>query len=150
LEAQRAKVLRMKAVRDDGLVLQRDLENAQRSYDAVQARLAQSSLESQTTQSNVNVLAQAVAPVEHSSPRLLLNTALAIVLGALLAIGTALLLEMMDRRVRGADDILATLDLPVIGILPKPGAKGWRGSKGLPSAMQQRLMAPMPPATKGA
>jgi polysaccharide biosynthesis transport protein len=140
----------MKAVRDEGLVLQRDLENAQRSYDAVQARLAQTSLESQTTQSNVNVLAQASAPVEPSSPKVVLNTLLALFLGGLLAVGTALLLEMMDRRVRSADDILAALDLPVIGILPKPGAKGWRGGKALPSAMQQRLMGPGPAATKGA
>lgn len=150
LDAQRNKVLRMKAVRDEGLVLQRDLENAQRSYDAVQARLAQTSLESQTTQSNVNVLAQASAPVEPSSPKVVLNTLLALFLGGLLAVGTALLLEMMDRRVRSADDILAALDLPVIGILPKPGAKGWRGGKALPSAMQQRLMGPGPAATKGA
>ena len=56
LEAQRAKVLRMKAVRDEGLVLVRDVENAQRAYDAVLARFTQTSLESQTTQSNVNVL----------------------------------------------------------------------------------------------
>jgi chain length determinant protein EpsF len=150
LDAQRAKVLRMKAVRDDGLVLQRDLENAQRSYDAVQARLAQTNLESQTTQSNVNVLAQAAPPLEHSSPKLLLNLALAVFLGGLLAVGTALLLEMMDRRVRSPDDILTALDLPVIGLMPKPGATGWRGGKALPSAMQQRLMAPLPPATKGA
>ena len=150
LEAQRAKVLRMKAVRDDGLVLQRDLENAQRSYDAVQARLAQTTLESQTTQSNVNVLSQAAPPVEHASPKLLLNLALAVFLGGLLAVGTALLLEMMDRRVRGPDDILTVLDLPVIGLLPRPGATGWRGGRALPSAMQQRLMAPLPGATKEA
>jgi succinoglycan biosynthesis transport protein ExoP len=35
LEAQRAKVLRMKATRDEGLVLQREVENAQRAYDAM-------------------------------------------------------------------------------------------------------------------
>lgn len=142
LEAQRNKVLRMKAVRDDGLVLQRDLENAQRTYDTVQARLAQTNLESQTTQSNVNVLTQAAAPLEPSSPNLLLNTALAVFLGGLLALGTALLLELMDRRVRGLDDILTALDLPVIGVLPKPGARRWAG-KTLPSTMQQRLMAPL-------
>ena len=36
LEAQRAKVLRMKAVRDEGSVLARDVDNAQRTYDALQ------------------------------------------------------------------------------------------------------------------
>jgi uncharacterized protein involved in exopolysaccharide biosynthesis len=142
LEAQRNKVLRMKAVRDEGQLLQRDLENAQRTYDTVQGRLAQTTLESQTTQSNVNVLTQASPPLEHSSPNLLLNTALALFLGSLLAVGTALLLELMDRRVRGLDDILAALDLPVIGVLPKPGSRR-AGGKALPSNLQQRLMAPL-------
>ena len=150
LAAQRDKVLRMKAVRDEGQVLQRDLENAQRTYDTVQARFAQSSLESQTTQSNVNVLSQAVPPREPSSPNLLLNTVLALFLGSLLAVGTALLLEMLDRRVRSADDVAAALDLPVIGVLPKPGARRWSGGKALPSAMQQRLMAPQQTAGKEA
>jgi len=141
LEAQRAKVLRMKAVRDEGLVLQRDVENAQRAYDAVQTRLTQTSLEGDTTQGNVHVLTQASPPVEHASPNLLLNTALAVFLGTLLAVGTALLLELMDRRVRSADDIVAALDLPVIGVLLAPGSKSMLGRKRI-SAMQQRLMAP--------
>lgn len=141
LEAQRAKVLRMKAVRDEGLVLQRDVENAQRAYDAVQTRLTQTSLEGDTTQGNVHVLTQASPPVEHASPKLLLNTALAVFLGTLLAVGTALLLELMDRRVRSADDIVAALDLPVIGVMLAPGSRTMLGRKRI-SVMQQRLMAP--------
>lgn len=149
LEAQRAQVLRMKSVRDEGMLLQREVENAQRSYDAVQARLAQTSLESQTTQSNVNVLTQAAAPLEPSSPNIPLNVALSVFLGGLLAVGTALLLELMDRRVRSVDDVIAALDLPVIGVLPKPGAKRWSPGKALPS-MQQRLMPALPGAPKEA
>lgn len=150
LDAQRAKVLQMKGVRDEGLVLQREVENAQRSYDAVQGRLAQTSLESQTTQSNVSVLTQAVPPIEPSSPNVALNTALAVFLGSLLAIGTVLLLELMDRRVRSVDDVIAALDLPVIGVLPKTGAKRWSPGKALQSPMQQRLMGPVPPSVKEA
>jgi polysaccharide biosynthesis transport protein len=139
LDAQRAQVLRMKAVRDEGLVLQRDLENAQRSYDAVQARLAQTSLESQTTQSNVNVLSQANPPVQPSSPIVWLNALLGLFLGLLLAVGVALGLEMADRRVRSPEDVGLALGLPVIGLMPKPG-----GRQKLPSPMQQRLMGPAP------
>ena len=149
LEAQRAKVLRMKAVRDEGVVLQRDAENAQRSYDALLQRYTQTSLESQTTQSNINLLTQASPPLEPSSPRVLLNTLLSVFLGALLAIGTALVLELMDRRVRTVDDVVDALGLPVLGLMPKPGSKLHLGGR-RPSAMQQRLMAPMPPAAKGA
>ena len=150
LESQRQKVLRMKAVRDEGMVLQRDVENAQRAYDAVQARLSQTNLESQTTQSNVNLLTQAVPPVEPSSPKLVLNTLLALFLGLLLAMGTAMALEMMDRRVRSIDDVVAALDLPVIGVMPRPGARRLGGGARL-SLMQLKLLAPLPaPGTKEA
>ena len=148
LDAQRAKILRMKAVRDEGQVIQRDVENAQKAYDAVQGRYTQTNLESQTTQSNVNLLTQATPPIEAASPKILLNTLLAFFVGLLLAVGTTLLLELRDRRVRNADDILAAIDLPVIGVMPKPGSKlAIRGRHD--SMMQQRLLAPLPQLNKG-
>jgi chain length determinant protein EpsF len=148
LDRQRQQVLRMKAVRDEGLVLQRDIENAQRAYDAIQQRVTQTTLESQTTQSNVNLLTQALPPLQPSSPRVVLNTILAIVGGSLLAIGAALGLELRDRRVRNIDDAVDALGLPVIGSLPKPGSKLLPGSG--TSLMQQRLMAPLPSTGKAA
>ena len=149
LDAQRAKVLKMKAVRDEGLVLQRDVENAQRAYDAIMQRLTQTSLEGQATQSNVNVLTQATTPIQPSSPRIVLNTLMSIFFGTLLAVGTALLLELMDRRVRSVADVADALSLPVLGVMPKPGSKLRLGGSHV-SQMQQRLMAPLPQAAKGA
>ena len=149
LQAQRDKVLKMKAVRDEGLVLLRDVENAQRSYDALLQRFTQTSLEGQTTQSNINLLTQATPPLEPSSPRIVLNTLLSIFLGTLLAVGTALLLELKDRRVRNVDDVVEALGLPVLGLMPKPGTQLQLGA-GRVSPMQQRLMAPLPQSTQGA
>lgn len=123
LDAQRAQVLRMKAVRDEGAVLVRDVESAQRAYETVVARLNQSTLESQTTQSIANLLTSAEPPLEASSPKLLLNTAMAIVLGGLLAIGGTLLLELRNRRVRTASDVTTTLRLPLLGMLTRPGGR---------------------------
>jgi len=137
LAAQRAKVLQMKAVRDEGAVLVRDLENAQRAYDAITARRNQSSLESQTTQSSVNVLSQAVAPVLPASPKLVLNLVLSLFVGSMLALGTVMVMEMRDRRVRSQEDVSTLLGLPVIGVLPKPGA---RNLKALPNQMKQRVL----------
>ncbi len=148
LDAQRTKVLRMKAVRDEGVVLLRDVENAQRAYDAVLQRFTQTSLESQTTQSNVNILTQAAPPLKPTTPRVALNTLIATVLGSLLAVGLALALELRDRRVRTIDDVVATLGLPVIGSMPRPGSKLSLGKR--PSLMQQRLMAPLSAPTKAA
>lgn len=130
LQEQRAKLLRMKATRDEGQVLVREVESAQRAFDALMARLNQSALEAQTTQSYANVLSTAAVPSEHSSPKLLLNTAISIFLGTLLAVGGALMLELTDRRVRAATDVVEALGLPVLGVLPRPGAKRYTGAAG--------------------
>jgi succinoglycan biosynthesis transport protein ExoP len=147
LEIQRAKVLQMKTVRDAGIVLMREVENAQRAYEVVMGRLQQSSLESQTTQSNVNVLTQAEPPREPSSPKMLLNTLLAILVGCLLAVGTALLLELRDPRVRSSDDVVLALDLPVLGLMPKPGSVGLM-DRNAAGALQRRLLGPLPASPK--
>ena len=142
LEAQRNRVLKLKAVRDEGLVIQRDVENAQKAYDAVQQRYTQTSLESQTKQSNVNMLTEAVAPLKPASPRVALNTLVAALVGLVLAAGTALVMELRDRRVRNIDDLVEALGLPVLATLPRPGSK--QAARGKFSPMQQRLLAPLP------
>ena len=149
LEGQRSKVLRMKGVRDEGSVLMRDAENAQRSYDTVVQRYTQTNLEGQTTQSSVNLLQQASEPSDPSSPKIVLNTVLSLFMGSLLAMGTVLLLEMRDRRVRSIDDVVAALDLPVLGVLPRPVGR-LALSGGRLSILQQRLLAPAPQQPNGA
>lgn len=139
LEAQRAKVLQMKAVRDDGSVLARDVENAQRTYDQIMQRLNQTTLESLATQSNVSMLSQAVPPVEPTSPKLVLNMAVAVFVGTLL--GVAIIgMEMLDRRVRSVDDIVQAVALPIIGVLPSPNARRLFGRGAKVNLMQQRLL----------
>lgn len=148
LDAQRAKVLRMKAVRDEGQVLVRDVENAQRAYDTLNARLNQTSLESQTTQSYASLLTSAEPPADWSSPKVLLNTVLAVFLGILLAISVVLARELSDRRVRAAGDVVAGLGVPVLGVLPKPGG-GRRAAGKQALLMQQRVIGlPMPTSGK--
>jgi len=148
LEAQRVKVLRMKAMRNEGSVLQRDVDSAQRAFEGVSARLTQSGLESQSTQSNVNVLSPAMAPVKPSSPKILLNTALSIVVGLIFGIGVALLLELRDRRVRGIDDIMDALKLPILGVMPKPGTR--RSGPQRLLGMEQRVLGNNVAPNKGA
>lgn len=144
LEAQRAKVLRMKQVRDESSVLLRDVENAQRAYDAVQARLTQTSLESQSTQSNVYVLTQAQAPLDPSSPKVLLNTLLSVAIGSVLAIGAVLVLELLDRRVRAVEDLSLAVGLPVLGVMPLSASRRMFHDGTRIPLMQQRLLTATP------
>ncbi len=145
LAAQRTRVLQMKVVRDEGVVLQREMESAQRIYDNLAVRLNQTVLESQNTQSYASVLTVAQPPSEPASPKVLLNTALAVFLGLLLAVGVALLRELTDRRVRSADDVVAALGLPVLGTLPRPNAKRYvAGNRALPPPPQNLIGLPGP------
>ena len=150
LNAQRGKLLQMKAVRDQGQVMVREVENAQRSYDSVMARLNQTAMEAQANQSYANLLTTAQPPAEPSSPKILLNSALSVFVGTLLAVGAALLLELTNRRVRAPEDVIAALGLPVLGVLPKPTAKRFTAGRHA-LLMQQRVIGlPAPNATKGA
>jgi hypothetical protein len=58
-----------------------------------------------------------------------------------LALALALILELRDRRVRSLDDLVATLGLPVLATMPRPGSKFALGGR-RDSLMQQRLNAP--------
>lgn len=138
LDTQRAKVLRLKAIRDEGLVLQREAENAQRQYEQIAVRSNQSSIESQTNQTNIALLSEARAPNQASAPRVLLNTALGGILGLVLAVAVALGAEGVDRRLRLPSDIVEALGLPIIGKIPKPARRLLPGSSKL--AMQRRLL----------
>ena len=137
LEAQRARVLHLKSVREEGLVLWRDVENARRAYDNVVGRLSQSTLESHATQGNAFVLNEAIPPLNPSSPRNMDNVALAAVVGLVLAIGAVVLLEMADPRLRTSDAAFAMLGQPVLGVLPRPGVKGNFAARRVP------LVAPL-------
>jgi chain length determinant protein EpsF len=149
LEAQRARVLQLKQVRDDGAVLLRDVESAQRTYDALLARLTQAGIESQANLAGTYQLSSATPPAVPAFPNLLLNTALAVFLGGLLALGAPMLMEVMDRRVRVPLDLVDTLGLPMIGIMPRPDARRLIGRQAVP-ALQQRLLGRLPPPAQGA
>lgn len=120
IEAQKKKLLEFKSQRDQMAVFQRDVDAAQSAYEAVAKRYTQTSLESQSTQTNVAVLTPAVAPLDPSSPKVLRNVVIAIFIGAILGVGCAFMLELLDRRVRSVDDLSESLGLPVLGVLRRP------------------------------
>jgi succinoglycan biosynthesis transport protein ExoP len=139
LEAQRNKLLKLKATRDEGTVLLRDVESAQKAYESIQQRFNQTSLESQTTLSNVSVLTPAVAPLHYSSPKLGFNSLVAVFMGTLLAVIAGIAIEMFDRRVRTVADLSENIGLPILGVMLKPhDAKQSQRPQAL--LMQQKIL----------
>lgn len=100
LAAQRDRVLQLKAARNEASVLSREVDNAQRGYDALIGRQQLTQLESQTTQAQANWLSAAAAPSKADSPRPVLNMLLAAFFGAALAVAVAWALESRSTRAR--------------------------------------------------
>jgi chain length determinant protein EpsF len=117
MAAQHARLLQMKHGRNELAVLARNVETAQRTYEAAAQRAVISQVESRASLTNVSVLDSAVTPLQPASPRMGLNVALAIVVGTMLALGIATLIEMFDRRVRSGYDLANEYNVPVLGAL---------------------------------
>lgn len=122
--AQKSKVIELNGARDELKLLTQEMESARRAYEGASQRLNQTSLEGQSDQADIALLNPATVPVKPYSPRLLLNLLISFVAGIVLGIGFGFLAEIMSRRVRSADDLSATLKVPVLGTID------WRDSEG--------------------
>jgi len=125
IEAQKTKLLDMKRERDEIAVLARDVEIAKRAYEAVTNRLNQTNLESQANRTNVVVLAPALEPLQPTFPKPLAQTLLfAIVVSIVFAGACVFGLEMLDPRVRSADDLAEMLQFPVLAVIRRSERRG--------------------------
>ena len=139
LDAQRVKVLQLKETRDQAGVLQRDVDNAQRSYDLVYTRASATNIESQNRQSNATVITQATVPSIPATPKVAAGLIMGFVGALALGLGMALLLEQFDKRLRTTADAFDFLGLPVIGIMPSPSMN--RRLKGQMALIQDRVVS---------
>lgn len=118
LDSQRTKVLKLKEQRDAAALLLQDVVSAQRALENNEARLYQTNLESQSNQTNVSLLKRATPPSQHSFPKITLNIIVSVLLGAMLAAGLALVIEIADRKLRTPEDVEA-LGQSFIVAIPK-------------------------------
>nr|WP_315478714.1 chain length determinant protein EpsF [uncultured Rhodoferax sp.] len=117
LATQKARVLVLNKQRDELNVLRRDIESAQRAFEIVSQRASQTNIESQTNQTNIAVLNPASPPPDPSKPRVFLNVLVSVFLGTLLGVALALVLELLNRKVRSTEDLVEALELPVLGAI---------------------------------
>jgi chain length determinant protein EpsF len=132
LDVQRGRVAQMRALRDQGQVLLREVENAQRAYDNLLGRLSQTSLESRSTLGAAHVLGQAVPPLRPSSTSLRVLAGLGAALGLVLALVGVLVLEWAEPRLRTVGTATAQLGVPLLGVLPGPGGSARFAARKVP------------------
>lgn len=123
LEAQRSKVLKLKKDRDQIAVYQREVDSAQKALEIVSQRLTQTNLESQTRQSNVSILSQAVPPTEASRPKVLLNSIVGALAGLMIGVFAALTLELVQKPLRTSEDLMMSAGVPVLAVLPPSSSR---------------------------
>jgi len=128
---QKTRVLDLNRQRDEINVLKRDFESAQRNFEQMSLRSAQSKLESSAVQTNITILNSATEPLEPSRPKMLLNVVGAVFLGILLGVGLALIRELGNRRIRSVEDLTDLMGLPLLAAIPRvsspPGIGGMFG-----------------------
>lgn len=103
----------------------RDLTPAERAGTsglALESRAQSLGVLAELRNGNVQIAQAASVPTSPSSPKTVRNTALGAVLGLLLGLGIAFLLERFDRRIREPKDLETVYGLPLLGVVPESGA----------------------------
>ena len=67
---------------------------------------------------NVKILSDASVPMFPVKPNIMLNTAIAAVLGMMIGVAIAFLKVVLDRRIKTEQDVETILELPVLGSIP--------------------------------
>jgi succinoglycan biosynthesis transport protein ExoP len=119
MEQQRKRILDLQHNQDEYTVLKRDAESARTAYDSSLQRGGETRLESRLNNTNTAILNYAYPPMKPSFPRLLLNLALAIILGSMLAVAASLIKERFDPRIHFRADLLEAAELAVLAELPR-------------------------------
>ena len=126
IAAQNERVQSMKDARIEMAVMTRDVENAQRAYDAVFGRLVSNKIDSAAKTTNIAVLTPAMEPVKPAAPKIGLIAALSVLIGGLLAAAVVYIAESLDRRVRSRADLESRLAVPSLGRLSRWQPTGGR------------------------
>ncbi len=98
--------------------LERKLQAAQSSYSQLLQRLEEIKIAENINIGNAHIISSAVVPTKPVAPRKSLYMAAGIIVGGMLAMGTALVLEARDKSIRTVDEARALFGSPLLGVIP--------------------------------
>jgi len=99
-------------------ILQRELDTTRTLYEALLQRYKEVGITGGVTSNNISIVDLATPPLKPSKPNLLLNMALAALLGLGLGVLAALVLEALDETLATPDDVEKKLGVSVLGVTP--------------------------------
>ncbi|MDP3080269.1 MAG: polysaccharide biosynthesis tyrosine autokinase [Brevundimonas sp.] len=99
-------------------ILQRELDTTRTLYEGLLQRYKEVGVTGGVTANNISIVDLATPPREPSKPNMLVNMALAALLGLGLGVLAALILEALDETLATPDDVEKKLGVPVLGVVP--------------------------------
>lgn len=99
-------------------ILQRELDTTRTLYEGLLQRYKEVGVTGGVAANNISIVDLATPPREPSKPNMMLNMALAALLGLGLGVLAALVLEALDETVASPDDVEKKLGVPVLGVVP--------------------------------
>ncbi|MDX2187510.1 MAG: polysaccharide biosynthesis tyrosine autokinase [Opitutaceae bacterium] len=99
------------------------LDDETRLLSTLKVNLRQREIDFQVPRRSVEILSQAESPRRSSRPSWGVNLTLAVLVGSVLGIGTAVAFELLDRSLRTLADVEAKLGKPVLAVV------AWRGQE---------------------
>lgn len=100
-------------------ILQREVDTSRTLYDGLLQRYKVISVTAVVATNNVSVVDVATPPNEPSGPKLLINLAIAALLGLGLGALAAFVLEALDESLATPEDVESKLGVPVLGAVPR-------------------------------
>jgi capsular exopolysaccharide synthesis family protein len=99
-------------------ILKREVDTNKQLYEGLLTRMKEATVSAGLKASNVRIVDSAQVPKAPVKPRVALNLALGIVLGAAFGVGLAFLQEYLDKTLKTPDEVEGLLRLPSLGLLP--------------------------------
>ncbi len=115
-QQKEAQKLNVKVAEYD--IMQSDLTRTEKLCDSLDDRIKNLNVTENAGALNISILEVAHPADKPSKPQKARIMAMALVLGIMLGIGLALLLDWTDQRLRSADEITAIMGVPVLGTVP--------------------------------
>ena len=115
--AQKALVIGMKGKLDELSALQREVDLRRAQYEKAAARTADLKLEADVNETGLVPLGDPVGINTPSFPNKPLIIGLALFGGLGLGVVVAVLVELLGRRVRGSEDLVAAAQVPVLAVI---------------------------------
>ena len=110
--------------------LRQDEARIGRALDLLDSRVKEINVNEDVGNLTVSVLEPARASVMPIRPNKGKNMGVALVAGLMGGVGLAMLRDLLDQRIRSADEIMTLLDLPILGSIPHMPGKGKPGERG--------------------